>query len=143
MTTSQKSVLILLILSVFQNSYQDVSHFFAQAPEFGYYQHQHHQHHLQQQHSHIPVAFQQGISSLYAAPPTEGLYSSPIVGSEIVTPAPVAPVVTSTEFVAPEIIENRSVKDHRNFIPLLKQQYLPPAPPMMDERPNYESPQQR
>ncbi|XP_065368700.1 uncharacterized protein LOC135961132 [Calliphora vicina] len=143
MFRSKKCILVLLILGFISKSYQDVSHFFAQAPEFGYYQHHHH---LQPQQTHIPVAFQSGISSLYGPPPSSaadasGLYPNPIGSAEVVTPAPVAPISSSTELLLPEIVENRSVKDRRNFIPLFNQ-YLPPAPPVADERPNYESPQQ-
>ncbi|KAM7344136.1 uncharacterized protein ACRADG_010973 [Cochliomyia hominivorax] len=141
MFTSKQNIVVLFIFGLIQNSYQDVSHFFAQVPELSYFQHHHH---LTPQQTHIPVAFQQGISSLYGPPsPVEatGLYQNNLGGSQIVTPAPVAPVSSSTELATPEVVENRSLKDRRNFIPLLKQ-YLPPAPPMADEKPNYESPQQ-
>lgn len=145
MLRSQKSVLVLLIFGFIQNSYPDVAHFFAQAPDYSYFQHHHH--HLPAQQFQTPVAFQPAISSLYGLPPSSdgadsaGLYPNPIGLPEVVTQAPVAPVSTSTEFLFPEIVENRGAKDRRNFIPLLKQ-YLPPAPPLADERPNYESPQQ-
>ncbi|KAI8124841.1 hypothetical protein FF38_04461 [Lucilia cuprina] len=143
MFRSKKSVIVLLIFAYIHYSLQDVSHFFAQAPELSYFQHHHH---LAPQHGHIPVGFQSGISALYGPPSNgadlSGLYPNPIgPSSEVVTPAPVAPISTSTESLLPEIVENRSAKDRRNFIPLLKQ-YLPPAPPVADERPNYESPQQ-
>ena len=136
MSSSLKfSLIILNVVAFIRISQQDVSHLYAHPGQFSYFQQQHqHQYHpalAQQQ-----TPFQSGLAALYAAPP--------LPPSEVVTPAPINPVSSTTELLLPEIVENRSVKDqrdYRNFIPLHKQ-YLPPAPPAFDERPNYESPQQ-
>ncbi|TMW53507.1 hypothetical protein DOY81_001384 [Sarcophaga bullata] len=142
MSSSAKISLIILNIVVFiRISYQDASHLYAHPGQFSYFQQQQHQH---QYHP----AFQPGLTALYAAPPASVGNGGGLIGpSAVVTPAPVAPVSSTTELLLPEIVENRSVKDqrdYRNFIPLHKQ-YLPPAPPAppaFDETPNYESPQQ-
>lgn len=143
MSSLAKSVLIILNVFAFVRiSYQDVSHLYVHPGQFSYFQQQQQPHH-QNQYQYHPIAFQTGLPALYAPPPAS--IGGGLVGpAEVVTPAPVAPVSSTTELLLPEIVENRSVKDqrdHRNFIPLHKQ-YLPPAPPAFDERPNYETPQQ-
>uniref|UniRef100_A0A1I8PZK0 ZP domain-containing protein n=1 Tax=Stomoxys calcitrans TaxID=35570 RepID=A0A1I8PZK0_STOCA len=102
--------------------------------DLSYFQHHHHIPHQQA----IPVAFQPSYSGVYGPPPQPVYPGNPVGPSQVATPAPVAPVASSTtEFSLPEIVDNRSAKDERQFIPLIKQ-YLPP----MEERPNYESPEQ-
>ncbi|TDG51156.1 hypothetical protein AWZ03_002519 [Drosophila navojoa] len=110
-------LLLLLLLLLLDNACADVAHFFAAPAEFGSYLH--------------------GQAPFQLALPQYG----PPAASPV-TPAPVAPVAPSTtEFILPEIIDNRSlVKSfgpaHGNFIPL-SQHYLPPS---NEERPSYESP---
>lgn len=134
----RSSSLIISLLIVLESSRGDVSHFFA--PEISYFQHHHH---IPSHHQGISLAFQHPLSGLYGAPPLPAaqpaaLYSNPVDPSLAVTPAPVAPVASSTtEFSLPSILDNRNVKDDRQFIPLTKQ-YLPP----LEERPNYETPEQ-
>ncbi|XP_073811825.1 uncharacterized protein [Musca autumnalis] len=119
--------------TLFNNTQAEVSHFFA--PEISYFQHHHH----------IPPQ-QQSIALTFQQPPLpSGVYGSPIypnpvaVPAQIVTPAPVAPVTSSTtESPLPDIVVNRSAKDQRQFIPLHRQ-YIPPS---AEERPSYESPSQ-
>ncbi|XP_030375616.1 uncharacterized protein LOC115624908 [Scaptodrosophila lebanonensis] len=105
----------LLILRLGTGADADVAHYFTPV-DFGSFVHGQH-------------PYQVGL----APPQPSTLYGAPI---NPVTPAPVAPPApATTEFTLPEIIENRSVKTHGNFIPL-SQHYLPPA----EERPSYESP---
>ncbi|XP_075167523.1 uncharacterized protein LOC142239615 [Haematobia irritans] len=125
---------ILFILNILEFSFADISHYFAPS-DISYFQHQHHIPPHQQA---IPaIAFQPSLSGVYGTP-QQGIYPNPVGPAQVVTPAPVAPVTSSTtEFTLPEIVDNRSAKDERQFIPLHKQ-YLPP----IEERPNYESPEQ-
>ncbi|XP_061395380.1 uncharacterized protein LOC133330994 [Musca vetustissima] len=140
MSTTFKERFLLVLLSLLNFSWADGSHFFA--PELSYFQHHHHIPAAQQQQS-ISLAFQSPPlpSAVYGSPLSQ-IYGPPPVAAapppQIVTPAPVAPVTSSTTvFNLPEIVDNRSAKDQRQFIPLHRE-YGPPT----EERPVYESPAQ-
>lgn len=138
-TSVKKSISVLIGFCLLHNSYQDVGHLFAQTPDFNYYQN-HHPFSVQQ--THFPVALQSGYSTFSGSGSSSaveklGLYPKPVVPVEVVTPAPVAAISSSSELPLPEIVENRGLKDRKTFIPLLKQ-YLPPD--QNEERPNYASP---
>lgn len=122
--SSQSLLIAIMVWLPF--SYCDVAHL-GFSPEFGgFVQYPNQQHHFQN-----PFQFgslqppQPSLPSLYSAPtPTpassQGGYPLPVQ-----TPAPVAPLPSTTEFFLPEVIDNRAVKDRHHFIPL-NNNYLPP-----------------